>query len=348
MVNPFAHSLNALKARFHRIRGLFLLWLVLILVAVFAAAQFTLDLSTLKVIGLGAALLLLAWWILLAWRQKNRWLLDLQDFFVENKILPFNFIRFKNNSPFSLSENQQRLLRTAANEYKTLMEKIKESNQTLEKYVGNRVSDKAAKMAVQSELGGELHRVYVLFSDVRGFTHMAETLKPQETVEILNQMFTAMTEVILQNGGDINKFIGDAILAYFRRPYGDEAEPAKKVLRTSLRMQDRFEILNKTFKVAYSQPVDIGLGIGITAGEAIMGNLGSSNRMEYTLIGDTVNLASRLCGIAKHGQILVNEQMAEAAKDNFAMSPLPPVELKGKEGLYTPYLLTGERLGMTR
>jgi class 3 adenylate cyclase len=348
LANPFSHALNNLQSILKRIRGILVLWLVLILAAVFAAAQFTEEIKALKTIALGTALLLMLWWLLLAWFQKSRWLLDLQDFFTENNILPFNYTRFKGNSPFNLSENQERLLRTAAGQYKALAEKTKETNQTMEKYLGAGVTDKAAKMAQQSELGGELHRVYVLFSDLRGFTSMTEALKPQETVEILNQMFTAMSEVILQQGGDINKFIGDAIFAYFRRPYGDEGEASKKVLRTALRMQERFEIINKSFTVAYSKPVDIGLGIGITAGEAIVGNLGSSNRMEYTLIGDTVNLASRFCGIAKHGQILINETMAQAAKDHFELSPQQPIEIKGKEGLQKPYLVMGERLGMTR
>ena len=119
------------------------------------------------------------------------------------------------------------------------------------------------------------------------------------------------------------------------------------VLRTALRMQDKFEILNQSFKVAYSQPLSIGLGIGVTAGEAIMGNLGSVNRMEFTLIGDTVNMASRLCGVAKHGQVLVNEEMAKAAGDFFMFTPLPPMKIKGKEEMQTPYVVNGERLGKT-
>ena len=120
------------------------------------------------------------------------------------------------------------------------------------------------------------------------------------------------------------------------------------VLRTALRMQDRFELLNKTYKVGYSKPVDIGLGVGITAGTAIVGNLGSANRMEFTLIGDTVNLASRLCGIAKHGQVLVNEEMADVSHDYFDLTALPAVQIKGKAGLITPYAVNGERLTMSR
>ena len=113
-------------------------------------------------------------------------------------------------------------------------------------------------------------------------------------------------------------------------------------------MQDRFELINQSFKVAYSQEVKIGLGIGVTAGEAIMGNLGSTNRMEFTLIGDTVNMASRLCGVAKHGQVLVNEEMAQAAKDTFEFNALPPMQIKGKTELQTPYAVMGERLVMDR
>jgi adenylate cyclase len=154
--------------------------------------------------------------------------------------------------------------------------------------------------------------------------------------------------VITRNGGDINKYIGDAIFAYFRRPYGNEGEAAKMVLRTAMLMQDRFELLNKTFKVAYSQEVQIGLGIGITAGEAVVGNLGSANRMEFTLIGDTVNMASRLCGVAKHGQTLVNEEMSQAAKDYFEFSALPPMQIKGKSEMQTPYAVSGERFGIGR
>jgi len=94
--------------------------------------------------------------------------------------------------------------------------------------------------------------------------------------------------------------------------------------------------------------VDIGLGIGITAGTAIMGNLGSANRMEYTLIGDTINLASRLCGIAKHGQILLNEEMAAVTRGQFELKALPAVPLKGKSGVHIPYEVLGERISIHR
>jgi class 3 adenylate cyclase len=347
MANPFSETLKVIQEKFIRVSGYLFLIAAISIGAHVVAGQFIQDLVIVDIIGVGTAALLLFWWFLLAWRQKRQLLLELQDLLLKNEMLPFHYTKVKGAMPWSVSDKMKKLLVTSANEYRTLRAKAKESNQTLEKYVGTSVTERAAKKALSSELGGELRRVYVLFSDVRGFTHMTEQLKAEETVEILNKMFTAMEEVITQNGGDINKYIGDAIFAYFRRPYGSEGEAAKMVLRCAMRMQDRFELLNQTFKVAYSQEVNIGLGVGITAGEAIMGNLGSANRMEFTLIGDTVNMASRLCGVAKHGQVLVNEEMARAAKDYFEMSPLPPMQIKGKTEMQTPYLVHGEKLAKT-
>jgi class 3 adenylate cyclase len=313
-----------------------------------AASQFISDSVIVEVIFVGTVVLLLFWWGFISWRQKSDWVMKLQDMMSTNQMLSFTFTKIKSNMPWNVDHNRDRLMRAAAAEYQNLRDRAKETQQTLEKYVGSNVSSKATDKAGRSELGGESRRVYVLFSDVRSFTRMAEQLQPQETVEILNKMFTAMEEVITQNGGDINKYIGDAIFAYFRRPYSNEGEAAKLVLRTALRMQDRFALLNQAFKVSYSQPVEIGLGIGVTAGTAIVGNLGSANRMEFTLIGDTVNLASRLCGIAKHGQILVNEEMAEVSQDFFEMTALPAVQIKGKSGMHIPYEVVGERLTMGR
>jgi len=313
-----------------------------------ASLYFPDDILIVQYIGAGTFVLLGVWWFLITWRLRHLWLVDLQEFLIQNKMVSYDFLRIKAIVPWSLSSHKGRLLRACASEYQALMDRVKDSNQTLEKYVGTKVSANAVKKAMNNELGGELRRVYVLFSDIRGFTRMTEQLKPEETVDILNKMFTAMEEVISKNGGDINKYIGDAILAYFRRPYGNEGDAAKAVLHTALRMQDKFEVLNQSFKVAYSYPIDIGLGVGITAGEAIVGNLGSANRMEFTLIGDTVNLSSRLCGIAKHGQVLVNEEMANISQQDFELTALPPVQIKGKSGMHTPYAVVRQRLTMSR
>ncbi len=332
----------------NRFFGLLGLLILLTILTSLEASQWIDNQEEVFWIAIGVGFLLLLWWGIIAWTDRAGLMADLQTTFLESQMLPSKYERVKNSFPWTLGENQRLIIRTAAAEYRNLVDRAKETQKTLERYVGSSVSDQAAQKAARFELGGELRRVYVLFSDIRGFTRMTEMLKPEETVEILNKMFTAMQEVITQNGGDINKYIGDAIFAYFRRPYGNEGDASKMVLRTALRMQDRFEILNRVYKTAYSQPVEIGLGVGITAGTAIVGNLGSANRMEFTLIGDTVNLASRLCGIAKHGQVLVNDEMADVCHDYFDMTALPAVQIKGKSGLITPFLVNGERLTMSR
>ncbi|HVM32633.1 MAG TPA: adenylate/guanylate cyclase domain-containing protein [bacterium] len=297
-------------------------------------------------VGILTFLLLGFWWFFLNWRQKSGWILDLQDYLLEKQILPFHYQPLKGLAPWDMKSQQAKLLNHISQSYFSVSGKLLEANQVLEKYVGNQVAEQATKMAAKAELGGELKRVYVLFSDIRGFTKMTETLRPDETVAILNETFTAMEEVIRKNGGDINKYIGDAILAYFRRPYGNEGPEAAKVLRAALEMQEKFEMLNRGFTAGATKPISIGLGIGITAGEAIVGNLGSAARMEFTLIGDTVNLASRFCGLAKHGQVLVNEEMARAAGEKFELIALPPVEVKGKAGFQKPFAVVGERMSL--
>jgi class 3 adenylate cyclase len=301
-----------------------------------------------QVMAEALAVILSIWWFLVGWRQKVVQLLALQEFLWKKNLLPFHMRIFRGSMPWGVRYKRRELLQAVATKQDELIRRVEESNKTLELYMGSNASQQAMQGTQHNELGGELRRVYVLFSDVRGFTNMTEKLKPEETVDVLNRMYAAMEEVIAPAGGDINKYIGDAIFAYFRRPYGDEGEACQKVLRAALRMQDKFESLNARYRIGYSQPVEIGLGIGVAAGEAIVGNLGSPKRMEFTLIGDSVNLASRLCSIAKHGQILVNEEMANISQEYFEMLAMPPVEIKGKTGLHTPYAIVGEKLTLSR
>jgi adenylate cyclase len=157
-------------------------------------------------------------------------------------------------------------------------------------------------------------------------------------------MFTELEEIITLSGGEINKYMGDAILAFFPFPNENPQPAVRKVLQSALRMQDSFHEVQAKFRETYSEIVQTGMGIGIAGGDVILGNLGSTRRMEFTLIGDTVNLASRLCSIAEDGQILVNTEIAHVAADQFRMEALDPVRIKGKAGTYTPYAVMGERI----
>jgi adenylate cyclase len=173
---------------------------------------------------------------------------------------------------------------------------------------------------------------------------MTEKLKPQETLRYLNRMFTEFEEVIAFSGGEINKFIGDALLAYFPFPQDSSDGAVKKALLAALRMQDAFHQIQVNFQGNYSETIHTGLGVGMTGGDVIIGNLGSARRMEFTLIGDTVNLASRLCSIAEDGQILINQDLALIAGNMFRMVALEPIRIKGKSGTYRPYSVMGEKL----
>jgi len=294
--------------------------------------------------GTAAVALLVFRWAYDAYR-----LMSVMDLFYRHHMLPAVLRRPWIFWPWGPAIGLRIVLRAAVHEYQKVSKKMHETTGALEKFVGAGAAERSIRAAAKPAMGGESRRVFCLFADVRGFTHMTERLKPEETVDILNRIFTELDAVIVQYGGEINKYIGDAVFAYFRCPYDNEEVAARNVLRAALRMQEAFDALNVRIRnTSYSAPVDIGLGIGLTAGTAILGSMGSANRMEYTLIGDVVNLASRLCAIAKPMEVLVNEEMAEMVQEYFDMTALPPVELKGKTGLQVPYVIVGERMMLTK
>ncbi len=169
-----------------------------------------------------------------------------------------------------------------------------------QRYVADHVVDRLLASGAMPNLGGEKTTVTVLFSDIRNFTTISETLEPHEVVEFLNQYFERICSIILSEGGTIDKFIGDAIMVQFGAPVPYE-DHAARALRASVAMReaavDFREWMSKRFADRNLPPFNIG--IGIHTGYAIAGNVGSSKRMEYTVIGDTVNLASRLEGASK-------------------------------------------------
>lgn len=294
-------------------------------------------------VGIVAGALLLFRWIYDAYRLWN-----LLDLFYHHHMLPATLVRPKVFWPWDPAMGLRTVLRAAVHEYQKTVKKTRETTLALEKFVGAGAAERSLRSTTKPAMGGEAKKVFCLFADVRGFTHMTERLRPEETVDILNRIFTELEAVITQYGGEINKYIGDAVFAYFRCPYDNEEIAARNVLRAALRMQEAFDTLNLKIRGFYSQPVEIGLGAGITAGEAVQGNMGSSKRMEFTLIGDTVNLAARLCSIAKSGEVLVNEEMAEMVQEYFDMTAQPAVELKGKSGAQVFYIVVGERMLLTK
>ena len=218
------------------------------------------------------------------------------------------------------------------------------NRQTLDRFLGSEGSKHVLQSAGggSSSLGGQLQLAFILFTDIRGFTQMTEQLTSKETLRVLNQIFTGIQAAVEKNGGEINKFIGDAALIYFKRSAENEKAEAERVVRAAFEMHKSFLTVARTNNDLKARNVKIGMGVGIVAGHAIMGNLGSRNRMEFTLIGNSVNLSSRLCSICPQDEILVNEELALLVSDKFQIESRLPVQLKGIRDKVTPFCVLGD------
>lgn len=203
------------------------------------------------------------------------------------------------------------------------------------KYVNPEIVEKILKNPDDQWFQGRKIPLTVMFTDIRGFTSQAEKTSPEEVVALLNSHFTMATEIILQHGGHVDKFIGDAVLAVFGvlMEYEDHAERA---VRTAVALQ---EALKKEGAV-FGDGSLLCIGIGINTGEAIAGNIGSQKRMEFTVIGDTVNLASRLTGVAGAGEIIISRSVYEKVAKVVTAEQLAPVAVKGKSEPVDIYRVT--------
>lgn len=206
----------------------------------------------------------------------------------------------------------------------------REMKNLFSKYVSSDVLNEILKNPESVSLGGEEKEVTVFFSDIRGFTTLSEKTSPKELVHILNRYFTVMTNEVLKNGGVLDKYIGDAIMAFWGAPI-ENPDQADKALQASLGMISALEKLNKELK-AKGDP-EIGIGIGLYTGPAIVGNVGSDLRFDYTVIGDTVNIASRLEGLNKEygTRIIIGETTKNKLKGNYRFKSLGSVAVKGRK-----------------
>ena len=180
-------------------------------------------------------------------------------------------------------------------------------------------------------LGGESKELSILFSDIRGFTTISENMEsPVALINLLNRYFTPMTNAVLDNGGMLDKYIGDAVMAFFNAPV-DVKDHADASCRSALQMIEKLDILNKELEVDNIDPIRIG--IGINTAEVVVGNMGSDTRFNYTVIGDGVNLASRVEGLTKNYgvNILITEFTVAKISDIFLHREIEPVKVKGKD-----------------
>lgn len=183
--------------------------------------------------------------------------------------------------------------------------------------------------AVRSQSGLEVptsrREATVLFADVRGFTSLSEALDPAEVLQLLNSYFTRMLEVVAEAEGYVNKFIGDAVMVVFNAPM-DQPDHAARAVRCAVQMQLALAELNRSGRLL--RP--LAIGIGVNTGPLVAGNLGSERRAEYTVIGDTVNVASRLTGTAKAGDVVIGGSTAQQVEGTIPFEALPPLVVKGK------------------
>jgi adenylate cyclase len=196
-----------------------------------------------------------------------------------------------------------------------------------ERYFAPNVAAEIAQSQQAVKLGGDKRPVTVLFSDIRGFTSMSEAMSPEDIAGLLSDYFTEMVDVIFHHGGTLDKFIGDAIMALWGAPIPHE-DDTDKAVQAAIGMQRGLAALNAKW-AAEGRP-QIEVGIGINHGEAFAGNIGSHLRLEYTVIGDVVNVASRLCSNAKGGDILVSDALYQVLREKPSVEAMEPLAVKNR------------------
>jgi adenylate cyclase len=179
---------------------------------------------------------------------------------------------------------------------------------------------------------GRTGRVTVLFCDVRGFSRLAESMQPQQLVRMLNAFFERMVDVVFAHQGVLDKFIGDALMAVWGAPIRKRSH-ARAAVAAAREVLQATELFNQSAESQGWPRLEVG--VGVNTGEAVIGTVGSSRRMEYTVMGDAVNLASRICDLAQGGQVLISEETVKEITEDGDEPPsvrdLPPVEVKGKK-----------------
>lgn len=238
-----------------------------------------------------------------------------------------------------LSQDEIGSLGMAINRMGDGLQKREKIEKTFRRYVDHQIAERILD-GVESEVRIEGTRVdaVVLFADVRGFTTLSEKSQPEDIVKMLNQFFERMVRIVQSHQGVIDKFIGDNMMVVWGVPKGVQNAEIKAVTAALEMVQEikrwNTELVSQGFN-------EIGVGIGLNCGPMIAGSIGSSERMEYTVIGDTVNTAQRAESVAKKQQLVITDVMYERVKDIVDVSALEPMKIKGKEGLATWYSVEG-------
>ncbi len=221
-------------------------------------------------------------------------------------------------------------LTALAIENSNLSERIRREAMVLSNFQRYFAPNVAAQIAQQEgavTLGGDKRPVVIFFSDIRGFTPMSENMNPDDVAKLLTEYFTEMVEIVFEHSGSLDKFMGDAIMALWGAPIAHE-DDADRAMQCALDQLTVLEKMNAKWSEDGRPPIKIGIGINF--GEVFAGNFGSDRRLEYTVIGDAVNTASRLCSVAGPNEILIAEPFYKALKKPPKVEALEPMQVKGK------------------
>ena len=190
-------------------------------------------------------------------------------------------------------------------------------------------------------MAGEEREVSVLFADIAGFTALSENQSAQEVTELLNAVFQDLTEEVFEQGGTLDKFMGDAVMVFFGAPL-PQPDHAQRAVQTALAMQRRIQRRNEE----NPQGPQLGLRIGINTGSAVVGDIGAVQRRDYTVIGDTVNTACRIeSEIAEVGQVVIGSATFACVQTEFSCKEMPPTLVKGKQQALQTYLVEDPSAG---
>ena len=203
-----------------------------------------------------------------------------------------------------------------------------------QRYVAPAVVERLIEGIDQVTLGGERQIVTTLFADIRGFTSFSETRIPEELIETLNHYLSLAAQAVLEQEGTLDKFMGDAVMAIFNAPL-PQPDHTLRAVRAALAMKEAIA----TFHQELDSEVRLNFGVGINVGEAVVGNIGAAKLMNYTAIGDSVNLAKRLQENAEAGQILLSQSAYDAVREHVRAKSLKPIEIKGRSSTEPVYEL---------
>jgi len=274
----------------------------------------------------------------------NRNLTDGNIHYVSINIVPYQMQCTERNTSLliTLSDTTDWLQQTQEltqqrNEMTLLKHSLDDTNQRLEfimqRYVPKEVSKALMENRLLPDLGGEVREITALFVDLRNYTGISERLTPTETIEMINNFLAAVCQAIVDAGGMVVNYMGDAVMAIFNA-LEHQPDHARRAVQAGLQMQSNpLQLKNRDNE----QNETLYFGVGINSGQALVGNIGALQHYQYTAIGDIINVASRICGQARPTEVLIGANSFEQIDDRLDAEALPPMVLKGKSQPLTVY-----------